>query len=180
MISLQEPSSPYTLDLAYGIHVTVKPLTTSSMLIAQAKARQKAEKYQRQADERMNYGLGDTSNPDDKDEDESENNALYQLYLLPELACSHIIDWQGVSLNDKSAPLTPENIKAVMELYPVGEKFLGEFTLKQMLLNSAKKDYGLSGSGTPPLTAGPTTAKDALTPANAPKDVPTIDTPPKR
>jgi hypothetical protein len=29
-----------------------------------------------------------------------------------------------------------------MELYPVGERFFQEFTLRQVLLNAAKKDQG--------------------------------------
>jgi hypothetical protein len=33
---------------------------------------------------------------------------------------------------------TPENIASVMELYPVGERFFQEFTLRQVLLNAAK------------------------------------------
>jgi hypothetical protein len=36
------------------------------------------------------------------------------------------------------APPTPENVAAVMELYPVGEQFFQEFTLRQVLLNAAK------------------------------------------
>jgi hypothetical protein len=31
-----------------------------------------------------------------------------------------------------------QNIAAVMELYPVGERFFQEFTLRQVLLNAAK------------------------------------------
>jgi hypothetical protein len=41
----------------------------------------------------------------------------------------------------------PENIAAVMELYPVGERFFQEFTLRQVLLNAAKKRM----YGRPPL-----------------------------
>jgi hypothetical protein len=35
-------------------------------------------------------------------------------------------------------PPTPANIAAVMELYPVGERFFQELTLRQVLLNAAK------------------------------------------
>jgi hypothetical protein len=44
------------------------------------------------------------------------------------------------------APPTPKNIAAVMNLYPVGERFFQEFTLRQVLLNAAK-----NGSGPLPL-----------------------------
>ena len=173
MISLREPDTPYTLDLAYGIQVTVKPLTTSSMLIAQAKARQRAEKHYQKAEERKNHGLEDTLDPDS---DESENPALYQLYLLQELALSHIIEWQGVSLNDKPAPINAETIRAVMELYPLGEKFLSELTLKQMLLNAAKKESGPSVDGISPLREAPTIVKDAQENADPQSNVPTSNT----
>jgi hypothetical protein len=39
-------------------------------------------------------------------------------------------------------PPTPENIAAVMDLYPVGERFFQELTLRQVLLNAAKTDQG--------------------------------------
>jgi hypothetical protein len=43
-----------------------------------------------------------------------------------------------VELEGWPAPPTPANIAAVMELYPVGERFFQEFTLRQVLLNAAK------------------------------------------
>jgi hypothetical protein len=175
MISLQEPSIPYTLDLAYGIQVTVKPLTTSSMLVAQAIARQKVEHHQQNVDEKKSCGLSQNT-----EEDALESPALYQLYLLQELAATHIINWQGVSLEGKAAPLTPANIKAVMELYPIGEKFLAEFTLKQMLLNSAKNASGPSVNGTTPQAEGPTIAKDVPNPAGNQENAPPLNTPPKQ
>jgi hypothetical protein len=44
----------------------------------------------------------------------------------------------GVEAEGGPAPPTPENVAAVMELYPVGERFFQEFTLRQVLLNAAK------------------------------------------
>ena len=44
MISLKQKAEPYELDLPYGIAVTVTPLTTASMLAAQAAARRIADK----------------------------------------------------------------------------------------------------------------------------------------
>jgi hypothetical protein len=48
------------------------------------------------------------------------------------------MSWNGVELEGGPAPPTPENIAAVMNLYPVGERFFQEFTLRQVLLNAAK------------------------------------------
>jgi hypothetical protein len=48
----------------------------------------------------------------------------------------HMTSWTGVELGGGPAPPTPENIAAVMNLYPVGERFFQEFTLRQVLLNA--------------------------------------------
>jgi hypothetical protein len=65
-------------------------------------------------------------------------SAFYQAQLIRELAVRHITSWTSVELGAGPAPPTPENIAAVMELYPVGERFFQEFTLRQVLLNAAK------------------------------------------
>ena len=46
-----------------------------------------------------------------------------------------------------------------MDLYPVGERFIQEFTLRQVLLASAKNAFGPSADGTSSQAAGPDTAK---------------------
>jgi hypothetical protein len=69
----------------------------------------------------------------------------------------------GGELEDGLAPPTPENIGAVMELYPVGERFFQEFTLRQVLLNAAKNGCGPSAAGTSSRVEGPSTAEPAGT-----------------
>jgi hypothetical protein len=66
-----------------------------------------------------------------------------------------------VELDGGPAPPTPENIAAVMELYPVGERFFQEFTLRQVLLNAAKNGSGPSAAGISSPAEGPSTAKPA-------------------
>jgi hypothetical protein len=92
----------------------------------------------------------------------------------------------NVKLGGGPAPPTPENIAAVMELYPVGERFFQEFTLRQVLLNAAKNGSGLSAAGTSNRAEGPNIAEPATTPASpAPEanpepmegSVPTASTP---
>jgi hypothetical protein len=80
-----------------------------------------------------------------------------------ELAVRHIMGWAGVELEGGPAPPTPENVAAVMELYPVGERFFQEFTLRQVLLNAAKNGSGLSAAGTSSRAEGPNTAGPATT-----------------
>ena len=143
MISLKQEKEPYDLDLPYGISVTVRPLTTPAMLSAQATARR----------------LADKETP--KESPSDLRDGLYQAFLIYELAMRHIITLKGVEMDGKDAAATPENIRAVMDLYPVGERFYQEFTMRQVLLNAAKNASRLSAAGTSSAAEGRNTAKDA-------------------
>jgi hypothetical protein len=50
-----------------------------------------------------------------------------------------------------------------MELYPVGERFFQEFTLRQVLLNAAKNAFGPSAAGISSRAEGPNTVEPAAT-----------------
>jgi hypothetical protein len=141
MIDLGQRCEPYDLALPYGLTVTVKSLTTAGMATAQAAARRAVEAIERQARERTEAGLPPNGLPDLSAE--GERDGFYQAQLIRELAVRHITSWTGVELDGGPAPPTPENIAAVMELYPVGERFFQEFTLRQVLLNAAKNGSGL-------------------------------------
>jgi hypothetical protein len=134
MIDLAQRSEPYEIALPYGLSVTVKPLTTAGMAAAQAAARRAVEAIERQARERTEAGLALDGLPHLS----GERDGFYQVQLIRELAVRHVTRWTGVKLEGGPAPPTPENIAAVMELYPVGERFFQEFTLRQVLLNAAK------------------------------------------
>jgi hypothetical protein len=151
------------LALPYGLSVTVKPLTTAGMAAAQAAARRSVEAIERQARERTDAGLPLDGLPDFSEE--GERDGFYQAQLIRELAARHITSWTGVELEGGPAPPTPPNIAAVMELYPVGERFFQEFTLRQVLLNAAKKGSGPSAAGTSSRAEDPITAEPAETTA---------------
>jgi hypothetical protein len=136
MIDLSQRSEPYELELPYGLRVTVRPLTTAGMAAAHAAARRAVEAIERQARERAEAGLALDGLPDLSAE--GERDGFYQAQLIRELAVRHITIWAGVELEGGPAPPTLANIAAVMELYPVGERFFQEFTLRQVLLNAAK------------------------------------------
>jgi hypothetical protein len=161
MIDLAQRLEPYEIALPYGLSVTVKPLTTAGMAAAQATARRAVEAIERQARERTEAGLALDGLPDLSTG--SERDGFYQAQLIRELAVRHITDWTGVELNGGTAPPTPENVAAVMELYPVGERFFQEFTLRQVLLNAAKNGSGPSAAGTSSPAEGPNTAKPVET-----------------
>ncbi len=136
MLDLSTPKAPFDIALPYGLSVTVRPLTTAGMAAAQAAARRAIEAIERQARERTDAGLPLDGLPDLSAE--GERDGFYQGQLIRELAVRHVMSWTGVELEGGRAPPTPENIAAVMELYPVGERFFQEFTLRQVLLNAAK------------------------------------------
>jgi hypothetical protein len=140
MIDLAQRSTPYEIALPYGLTVTVKPLTTASMAAAQATARRAVDAIERQARERTDAGLALDGLPDLSAE--GERDGFYQAQLIRELATRDVTSWTGVELEGGPAPPTPENIAAVMEFYPVGERFFQEFTLRQVLLNATKTDSG--------------------------------------
>ena len=169
MIDLTQRSGPYDLPLPYGLTVTVKPLTTAGMAAAQAAARRKDEAIERQARERQEAGLALDGLPDLSAE--GERDGFYQAQLIRELAVRHVTSWTGVELNGGPAPPTPENITAAMELYPVGERFFQEFTLRQVLLNAAKNGSGPSAAGTSSRAEGPNTATPAATTASPAPEV---------
>jgi hypothetical protein len=164
MIDLSQRTEPYELELPYGLRVTVRQLTTAGMAAAQAAARRAVEAIERQARERSEAGLALDGLPDLSAE--GERDGFYQAQLIRELAVRHITSWTGVELEGGLAPPTSENVAAVMELYPVGERFFQEFTLRQVLLNAAKNGSGPSAAGTSSRAEGPNTAGPAATTAS--------------
>jgi len=156
MISLKQPIEPFEIELPYGVTVTVKPLSTAGMAAAQASARRRVEGLETQSKELLEAGLATEGLPDFSDD--AERDGLFQDLLIKELAVRHITDWSGI---EDDPDVTPENIAALMSLYPVGERFFQEFTLKQVLLTAAKNGSGLSVAGTSSQAEGPNTAKGA-------------------
>jgi hypothetical protein len=161
MLDLSAPKAPFDIILPYGLNVTVKPLTTAGMAAAQAAARRAVEAIERQVRERTEAGLPLNGLPDLSAD--GERDGFYQAQLIRELAVRHVTRWNGVELGSGPAPPTPENIAAVMEIYPVGERFFQEFTLRQVLLNAAKNGYGPSAAGTSSRAEGPSTAAPVTT-----------------
>jgi hypothetical protein len=123
MIDLGHRCEPYDFALPYGLSVTVKPLTTAGMAAAQAAARRTLEAIERLASERRTTSRMEAS-----------ATASYQAQLIRELAVRHITDLDG----GPAPAQAREHQRGDGALYPVGERFFQEFTLRQVLLNAAK------------------------------------------
>jgi hypothetical protein len=159
MLDLSAPKSPFEIVLPYGLKVTVRPLTTAGMAASQAAARRAVEAIERQVRERTEAGL-EVDGLSDLSVD-GERDGFYQAQLIRELAVRHVTGWTGVELAGGPAPPTRENVAAVIDLYPVGERFFQEFTLRQVLLNAAKNGSQPSAAGTSSPAEGPNTAEPA-------------------
>ena len=109
-----------------------------------------------QAKERKESGLALDGLPDL--EDDGVREGQYQALLIHALAARHITAWTGI---EDDPPVSRENVAALMDLYPVGERFIQEFTLRQVLLSAAKNASGPSADGTSSPAAGPDTARPA-------------------
>ena len=156
MISLERETEPYDLTLPYGVTVTVAPLTTAAMAAAQVEARRRLEGLEAQIKERSEAGLPLDGLPDLDDDGAREGQ--YQALLIHSLAARHITAWSGI---EDDPPVSRENVAALMDLYPIGERFIQEFTLRQVLLTAAKNVSGPSADGTSIPAAGPDTARPA-------------------
>ena len=133
------------------------------MAAAQAAARRAIDAIERQAlRSATEAGLALDGLPDLSAD--GERDGFYQAQVIRvSWPVRHIVTWSGIELDGGPALPTPENVAAVVELYPVGERFFQEFTLRQVLLNAAKNGSGLSAAGTSSRAEGPNTAEPAAT-----------------
>lgn len=138
MIGLKPPSGPFTIDVVEGVAFTLKPLTTLDYSIAQIAARRRVEDIEKSLADVEAAGFLSENSPDLSDNETREG--LYREFLIKEMAVRHIVGWRGVvnDATDEPVPATPENIRAVVEQFPIGEVFYQKFTSYQMLLRDAK------------------------------------------
>ncbi|OSM07352.1 hypothetical protein [Magnetofaba australis] len=145
MISLSQPKEPFDLDLPYGVTVTVKPLTTAAMSLCQTATRRRLEREYPEAEEG------------------EQREGLFHAYLIQELAVNHITAWSGVGDdNGGEAPLNRQNVVALMDRYPMGERFYQLFTFHQVMLNAAKNGSAPSANGISSPAEGQSTAESVL------------------
>lgn len=124
MLKLDLKSGPSWLDLAPGVRVQVHPLTTALMVSVQR--------------DPTVLALGEDASDADR--------AVVAAKALGRRA---IIAWEGVGDEDGN-PIdpTPERIDALLDVWPIFERFQTAYVAKGMLLASEKNGSAPSPNGT--------------------------------
>lgn len=113
MLKLKLDREPRWIDLGHGVKVKVRPLTTALMKGVQAKF---------------------AAHPGADDPPSGRVASFVGL-----LAREAILEWEGVGdENGEPAPVTPENVEALMELWPLAEAFERLYLAPALLLEDEK------------------------------------------
>jgi hypothetical protein len=124
MLRLDLTSEPRWLDLGHGVRLRVAPLTTALMVASRSDAAVEV--------------LPDTATDEER-----------ALVFAKAIARRAVTDWEGVGDADGDpAPLTPEGIDALLEVWPIFEAFQAVYVSKGLLLDAEKKRSALSPTGT--------------------------------
>ncbi|MCC5989761.1 MAG: hypothetical protein JJT95_18995 [Pararhodobacter sp.] len=135
MLRLNLAREPYWLDLGLGVRVRVEPLTTALMVAAR-------------------------SDPVVRDLPEGTSDDEIAVIFGKVLAERAILDWEGVGdANGNPTPVSPEGIAALLDIWPIFEKFQMGYVAKGLELEAEKNASAPSPTGS---TAGATaTARPA-------------------
>jgi len=135
MLRLNLAREPYWLDLGLGVLVRVEPLTTALMVAARSDPAVR--------------GL-----PEGTSDDEIAVN------FGKALAERAILDWDGVGDADGNpTPVTPEGIAALLDIWPIFERFQMGYVAKGLELEQEKN------ASAPSLTGSTAGAKATARPA---------------
>jgi len=139
MLRLNLAREPYWLDLGLGVRVRVEPLTTALMVAAR-------------------------SDPAVRSLPEGTSDDEIAVIFGKVLAEHAILDWEGVGdAEGNPTPVTPEGIAALLDIWPIFERFQMGYVAKGLELEQEKNASAPSPSGS---TAG---AKAIARPARPPR-----------
>ena len=135
MLKLNLARTPYWLDLGLGVRVHVEPLTTARRVAAR-------------------------SDPEVRDLPEGTADDAIAVIFARAIAQRAVLDWEGVGDADGNpTPVTPEGITALLDIWPIFEKFQMGYVAKGLEIESEKNASAPSPTGS---TAG---AKGTARPA---------------
>lgn len=121
MIRLDLHREPRRLALGHGVTVTVLPPTSALMMIARREAADAP----------------------------TEHEAERVTNLIKAVARLAIVAWEGVvDAEGRPAEPTPENIDALLDLYPIAESFERDYLGPVFLLDAEKNGFAPSPTGT--------------------------------
>ncbi|WP_210879987.1 hypothetical protein [Roseovarius autotrophicus] len=123
MLRLNLVREPYWLDLGLGVSVQVEPLTTALMVAARS-------------DPAMR-GLPEGANDDE-----------IAVIFGKTLAERAILDWEGVGdAEGNPTPVTPEGITALLDIWPIFEKFQMNYVASGLEIELEKNASAPSQTG---------------------------------
>jgi hypothetical protein len=126
MIRLDLKREPHWLDLGHGVRVHVKPCTTALMMAARAEM------------QRATVGA------ENREQAAGERAAA----LVKALGRLAVQAWEGVGHADgEPAPLTPEGVDALLDLWPVAEAFERLYLGPALLLDDEKNAFAPAPNG---------------------------------
>jgi len=133
MLRLNLAREPYWLDLGLGVRVRVEPLTTALMVAAR-------------------------SDPSVRSLPEGTSDDEIAVFFGKVLAERAILDWEGVGDADGNpTPVTPEGIAALLDIWPIFEKFQMGYVARGLELEQEK-------NASAPLPSGSTAGVKAIVP----------------
>ena len=120
MLRLDLKREPVWLELGHGVRLQVRPCTTALMMAARVAAAREAVL---ESDDRDGVGGA------------GERTAI----LIKTLGKLAGLAWEGVGdAKGKPAPLTPEGIEALLDLWPIAEAFERLYLAPALLLDQEK------------------------------------------
>ena len=123
MLRLNLARAPYWLDLGLDVRVRVEPLTTALMVAAR-------------------------SDPAVRDLPEGTADDAVAVVFAKALAERAILDWEGVGDADgQPVPVTPEGIAALLDVWPIFERFQLAYVAKGLELDAEKNASAPSPPG---------------------------------
>jgi len=140
MLRLNLAREPYWLDLGLGVRVRVEPLTTALMVAAR-------------------------SDPGVRGLPKGSSDDEIAVIFARALAERAILDWEGVGdAVGNPTPVTPEGIAALLDLWPIFERFQMGYVAKGLEIEQEKNASAPSPTGS---TAGAKAIARPARPARA-------------
>jgi hypothetical protein len=123
MLRLNLARKPYWLDLGLGVRVKVEPLTTALMVASR-------------------------SDPVVRSLPEGTSDDEIAVIFGRVLAERAVLDWEGVGdAEGNPAPVSPESIAALLDIWPIFERFQMSYVAKGLELEQEKNASAPSLSG---------------------------------